>query len=232
MVFHRDHSRSPRFRRSLQQLSAEAGLAKLIKTPFIPLVYNQWGQKCRNQNCFSLPLALRGVLLALSFAGASQAADLKKVTLQLDWLPTGYHGPIFLAQQKGYYRDAGIDLKIIDGQGTTAALQAVASGNADIVLANYARMIHSVSTGISLVAVGGLLQRLPDAIVSLQSAPITDPKQLEGTTIATSAADAASKLLPAFLQSAKVDAAKVTIVNTAFFRTGAGGACSVAVRRA
>lgn len=72
-----------------------------------------------------------------------------------------------------------------------------------------------MATGINLVAVGGLVQRLPDAIVSLQSAPITEPKQLEGSTIATSAADAASKLLPAFLQSAKVDASKVTIVNTA-----------------
>jgi NitT/TauT family transport system substrate-binding protein len=164
---------------------------------------------------FHFATGIACAFLALSFTGAGQAADLKQVTLQLDWLPTGYHGPIFLAQQKGYYRDAGIDLKIVDGQGTTAALQAVASGNADIVLANYARMIQSVATGLNLVAVGGLVQRLPDAIVSLKSAPITEPKQLEGTTIATSAADAASKLLPAFLQAAKVDASKVNIVNTA-----------------
>jgi NitT/TauT family transport system substrate-binding protein len=154
-------------------------------------------------------------LFALSAASVGQAADLKPVTLQLDWLPTGYHAPIFLALEKGYYRDAGIDLKIIDGQGTTSALQAVASGNADIVLANYATMLQSVASGMKLVAVGGLLQRLPDAIVSLKSAPIGEPKQLEGTIIATSAGDAASKLLPAFLIAAKVDAAKVKIVNTA-----------------
>lgn len=88
-----------------------------------------------------LTAGIAGLFLSLSSLTATHAADVKQVTLQLDWLPTGYHGPIFLALQKGYYRDAGIDLKIIDGQGTGPALQAAASGNADIVLANYARMI-------------------------------------------------------------------------------------------
>jgi NitT/TauT family transport system substrate-binding protein len=165
---------------------------------------------CRN-------FAVGGLSAAIiaSVAASASAADLKTVRLQLDWLPTGYHAPIFLALEKGYYKDAGIDLKIIDGQGTNAALQAAASGNADIVLANYATMIQSVASGMDLLAVGGLIQRLPDAIVSLASDPINDPKQLEGTTIATTPGDAAAKLLPAFLQAAKVDASKVTVLSTA-----------------
>jgi NitT/TauT family transport system substrate-binding protein len=158
-------------------------------------------------------------VFAASIAASASAADLTTVRLQLDWLPTGYHAPIFLALEKGYYRDAGIDLQIIDGQGTNSALQAAASGNADIVLANYATMIQSVASGMDLLAVGGLIQRLPDAIVSLASDPITEPKQLEGTTIATTPGDAAAKLLPAFLQAAKVDASKVNVLSTAAGQT-------------
>lgn len=169
--------------------------------------------------CRFLAAAVMPALLATSLATGASAAELKKLSLQLDWLPTGYHAPIFLALHKGYYKDAGIDLKIIDGQGTNAALQAAASGNADIVLANYATMIQSVSTGMDLLAVGGLIQRLPDAIVSLASAPITDPKQLEGTTMATTPGDAATKLLPAFLDAAKVDPSKVKQLSLAAGQT-------------
>jgi NitT/TauT family transport system substrate-binding protein len=165
--------------------------------------------------CRLLVATVLSALLATSLVSGAAAAELTKLRLQLDWLPSGYHAPIFLALQKGYYKDAGIDLQIIDGQGTNNALQAAASGNADIVLANYATMIQSVSTGMDLLAVGGLIQRLPDAIVSLASHPINVPKDLEGTTIATTPGDAAAKLLPAFLEAAKVDASKVTVISTA-----------------
>ena len=151
----------------------------------------------------------------LAVAGPSQAKDAKAITLQLDWLPSGYHAPIFLAQEKGYYKDAGITLTIVDGQGTNSALQAAASGNADIVLANYSTMVQSIANGMKLVGIGGLIQRLPDAIVSLASAPINSPKEMEGTIVTTTPESAGSKLLPAFMAAAGVDASKVTVLNTA-----------------
>ncbi len=52
--------------------------------------------------CLKLVAGAVSAMLAFSIAGTGQAEDLKSLTLQLDWLPTGYHAPIFLSLQKGY----------------------------------------------------------------------------------------------------------------------------------
>ena len=65
---------------------------------------------------------LRGlaVLIALVLVGTGCGEDsgrspagLKRVTLVLDWTPNTNHGGIYLAQAKGWYRDAGLDVRII-----------------------------------------------------------------------------------------------------------------------
>lgn len=158
-------------------------------------------------------LAASAVLALGAGVGAAGADD--QVSMRLDWLPSGYHAPIFLAVERGYYKDAGIDLTIQDGQGTNAALQAVIGGQDTFVIGNYSTMAQSIASGMELVGVAGLIQRLPDSIVSLESDPITTPKDMEGKTIATPPDSAGSKLLPAFMASAGVDASKVTVMNIA-----------------
>ncbi|MBP1849201.1 ABC transporter substrate-binding protein [Rhizobium halophytocola] len=155
-------------------------------------------------------LLTAGALAGLS-AQASFAADALK--LKLDWLPSGYHAPIFYGVEKGYYKEAGIDLTIEDGQGTNPALQAAAAGNADIVMANYSTMIQSVAAGMDLVGVAGLIQKLPDSLISLKDNPLKSPKDLEGKTIAITPDSASAKLFDAYMAAAGVDASKVTKIN-------------------
>ncbi|RDE09555.1 ABC transporter substrate-binding protein [Pelagibacterium lacus] len=165
----------------------------------------------------AVAFALAGLasVAALGSAGFANAQELERLSLRLDWLPSGYHAPIFLAIDKGYYREAGIDLTLEDGQGSNAALQAVAAGTNDVVIANYTTMLQSIAQGMDLIAIGGLIQRLPDSIVSLERNPVLTPQDLEGRTVSTPPDSAASKLFPAFLDAAGVDASKVNILNTA-----------------
>src|SRR6267154_4992788 len=90
----------------------------------------------RAGHLFSAGLAVVAVAIGTSLA-ASAADDL---SLRLDYLPQGYHAPLFYGVAKGYYAEQGINLKIADGKGSNASLQAVAAGNNTIVLANYATM--------------------------------------------------------------------------------------------
>jgi len=156
----------------------------------------------------------RAAVLAMAL-GLLAATPLhaEPVSLRLDWLPSGYHAPIFLALQKGYYKDVGIELTIADGKGTNPALQSVTAGNDMIVLANYSTMIQSVATGMPLMAIGGLVQRTPDSIISLKDHPIARPEDLLGKTIVVPPDSAASKLFAAFLVAAKLDASKIKILN-------------------
>ena len=72
--------------------------------------------------------ALLGVSLSSS-AGAGSSADLKKVTLRLDFLIRGHHSGFYVALAKGWYKDAGLDVSIAEGTGSAATAQSVAAGN-------------------------------------------------------------------------------------------------------
>ncbi len=152
--------------------------------------------------------------LMIATVPAQAQSTLQTVNLRLDWLPSGYHAPLFLALAKDYYKQQGIDLQIADGKGTNPALQAVAAGNDMIVLANHSTMIQSIAKGMPVMAVGGLIQRLPDSVISLKGSGIKTPKDLEGRVMAIPPASAAFKLFPAFAAAARIDTGKIKIVQT------------------
>ena len=70
-----------------------------------------------------------GLLLT---AGAAGAAD--KVTLQLKWVTQAQFAGYFVAQEKGYYEDAGLDVTIKPGGPDIAPPQVIAGGGADVVI--------------------------------------------------------------------------------------------------
>src|SRR5690348_9855764 len=75
-------------------------------------------------NAFALAL-----LLAVgSLAGAARAETPDAATLRLDWTALGYHAPFVLAQQRGYYKDQRLDLKILEGKGSSTGIELVANG--------------------------------------------------------------------------------------------------------
>ncbi len=143
----------------------------------------------------------------------ASAQTLEPATLRLDWLASGYHAPFFLALERGYYRDQGIDLQILDGKGSTTTIQVVASGSETFGAANLTTMALGVAKGMPLVAVAGLIQKSPDSIISLADSGIKSPKDIVGRRggfVATSASD---RLFPAFAKAAGIDGRKVNRIQ-------------------
>jgi NitT/TauT family transport system substrate-binding protein len=149
------------------------------------------------------------VLISLLRPAFAQAT-LEPATLRLDWLASGYHIPFFLALERGYYREQGIDLQIADGKGSTTTLQVVASGSDTFGAANLSTTALGIARGIPVVAVAGLIQKSPDSVISLAGAGISSPKDMEGKRggfVPTSASD---RIFPAFAKAAGVDLQKIT----------------------
>jgi NitT/TauT family transport system substrate-binding protein len=149
------------------------------------------------------------VLVSLPHLAFAQAS-LEPATLRLDWLASGYHVPFFLALERGYYREQGIDLQIADGKGSTTTLQVVASGSDTFGAANLSTTALGIARGIPVVAVAGLIQKSPDSVISLAGAGISSPKDMEGKRggfVPTSASD---RIFPAFAKAAGVDLQKIT----------------------
>ena len=67
---------------------------------------------------------------------AAPPPGLTKLTFSLDFIPLGRHAPWYAAIGAGYFRQAGLDVTIIPAQGTAQALQSVASGVAELGLAD------------------------------------------------------------------------------------------------
>jgi len=83
------------------------------------------------------------------------------------------------------------------------------------VISNYATMAQSTTQGMPVIAIGALIQRLPDAIISLEGSGIKAPKDLEGRAGSIPATSAVYKLFPAFAAATGIDIKKVKMVQIA-----------------
>ncbi len=112
-------------------------------------------------------VALIGLTLALAgcggAAGTPQAtppsgeAALTPVTFMLDWVPNTNHTGIFVAQQKGYFEEAGLAVNIVQ-PGEVYAEQAVASGAADFGISFQEQITLARADGVPLVSIAAIIQ--------------------------------------------------------------------------
>lgn len=135
---------------------------------------------------FALALAALAALAlgACSDAGgdAEVAGDtLTPVTLMLNWTPNNHHAGIYIAQANGWYREAGIDLTIVE-PAAAGADQVVASGGADFGISQAESILPARAAGARVVSIATLLPHNDSSMMALASSGITRPKDFEGKT--------------------------------------------------
>ncbi len=138
---------------------------------------------------------------------------LKKVTLLLDWVFQGPNAGFLVAQEKGFYKQAGLDAEIGPGKGSGSTSQLVASKNAQFGFADGFVVGLSVSKGMAIRNVGSIYRGNPTAVIVLDESDIKSPKDLEGRNIAIAPGGTQFQQWPAFQRGAKLDPSKITVVN-------------------
>jgi NitT/TauT family transport system substrate-binding protein len=120
---------------------------------------------------------------AALFAQSAQAED--DVTIQLDWVVRGDHAIFFVARDKGYFKENGINVTAIrKGTGTPDALRLVANGNADFGFGDLPTLAVSRSQGLPVVALAATNQQSPLAMISLKKTKeLKSPADLKGMNI-------------------------------------------------
>ena len=142
----------------------------------------------------------RWILAALCLLWAEHAMAEDKASFRLNWLIYGFHTPFYLGVEKGFYHAQGIDLTIGEGQGSGRAVQIVAAGSDTFGLADGASIINGATKGAPVVAVMGIMDSSPYAIVVRADAGISDLKGLVGKTIAATTGEAGLVMFPAILK--------------------------------
>lgn len=112
--------------------------------------------------------------------------SLEQITLVLDWTPNTNHTGIFVARDKGYFKEQGLDVKIVQAP-EDGAETLTASGNADFGISFQDSIAPAFAQDepLPVTAVAGILQHNTSGLVSLKDKNIDKPKALEGKTYAT-----------------------------------------------
>lgn len=105
------------------------------------------------------------------------------VTLALDWTPNTNHTGIYVAQQLGYFKAAGIDLTIVP-YGSTAPETLVSTHKADFGISYQDGLTEAAATGGDITSVFAITQKTDVVIGVRADSGITSPKQLDGKTYA------------------------------------------------
>jgi NitT/TauT family transport system substrate-binding protein len=137
-------------------------------------------------------------LLGLLGNGA-HAAD--RVTVQLDWLIRGSHAMVFVANQKNYFKEQGIEIAAVrTGTSSSDALGLVGAGSADFGFADLPTLVVSREQGVPAVALVAVNQRSPLAMIALaRRKNLKSPKDLQGLDIGVQPAGSTYVFLKAFL---------------------------------
>jgi NitT/TauT family transport system substrate-binding protein len=138
---------------------------------------------------------------------------LRNVSMRLDWVFQGPNAGFMVAHEKGFYKDAGLNVEIGPGKGSGSTAQLVASKATQLGFADGFVVGNSVSKGLNIRAVGGVYRRNPTAVTVLADSGINSPKDLEGKTIAITPGSAQFQQWPAFVKGCKLDAAKIRVVS-------------------
>jgi ABC-type nitrate/sulfonate/bicarbonate transport system substrate-binding protein len=133
-------------------------------------------------------LAVAACLVAGCAAGsrspsAATPAEPTTVRLALDWTPNTNHTGFFVAKSKGWYADAGIDLRILP-YASVVPETLLAAHQAECGISFQDAMTFAVASGADIVSVMAILQKTASAIGVLADGPIERPRDLDGKTYA------------------------------------------------
>jgi NitT/TauT family transport system substrate-binding protein len=127
-----------------------------------------------------LSTTLAAALLSIG-AVAAHAAD--KVTIHLKWLPQAQFAGYYVAQSKGYYKDAGLDVTIKPGGPDIAPTQVIAGKQADIVVDWMPSALAAREAGVPLVNVAQVFNQSGLMLTCKKSSGVSTPKDLKGKTL-------------------------------------------------
>ncbi|HTP81530.1 MAG TPA: ABC transporter substrate-binding protein [Alphaproteobacteria bacterium] len=161
---------------------------------------------------------------------ALRAAEAEKITVRLDWVTWGGHSPFYLALKKGWYKDAGLDVTIEEGNGSVTTIQLVNSGNFDVGHANLAAMMQAKVKGLSVRAIAGFVRKNDVGVLVPVDSPWKTPKDLAGKKLLYTAGSLEAPFIDKFLASGGLTRQQVELVsvdaaskNTLFVKGAADG---------
>ena len=162
-----------------------------------------------------LKAGIKSALVAgMMMAGTiAPAAATDKITLLLDWFVNPDHGPIIIAEEKGYFKDAGLDVEVIAPADPADPPKLVAAGRAELAISYQPQLHLQVAEGLPLVRVGTLVATPLNCLLVLADGPVKSIADLRGGKVGFSVAGVEEALLTTILERNGVGLDEIDLVN-------------------
>ena len=154
-------------------------------------------------------------LISAALIGSpAQATD--KMTVLLDWFVNPDHAPLIVAREKGYFKEAGLDVELIAPADPNDPPKLVAAGKADIAVSYQPQLHVQVEAGLPLVRIGTVVATPLNSLVVLKDGPIKSIADLKGKKIGYSIGGFEDAILGVMLSKAGLGLEDVTLINVNF----------------
>lgn len=162
---------------------------------------------------FGKSLVAAGFAAGLSLAAGFAAAADTPVTFQLNWMAGGPNAGFASALAQGYYKDAGLDVTIVQGNGSANTVQLVASGRAYLAYADAVPVTQLIAKGAQMKVVSTVYQSNPSAVMALKKTGIKSPKDLAGKKVGVPSASSQTTMLALFFKANSLKESDVNMVD-------------------
>jgi NitT/TauT family transport system substrate-binding protein len=144
------------------------------------------------------------VALGMASCGAmAQAPEKTKITIAVGGKNLFYYLPLTIAEKRGFFKDEGLDVEIVDFPGGARALQAMVGGSADIVSGAYEHTINMQAKGINIVGIA-LEGRYSGIVLGVHKSKVAQyksPKDMKGWKIGVTAPGSSTNMMVSSLLS-------------------------------
>ncbi|WP_164857265.1 ABC transporter substrate-binding protein [Sphingomonas crocodyli] len=155
--------------------------------------------------------------LGLAACGGSKPVQTKDgltpVSVRVEWLLSSYHAPFFLGIDKGFYKDAGIELTVNEGRGSVQAAQLVGSGQDQFGFGSVDAIMRGAGAGMPLMSVANIMPVMGQAVYVRTASPIQKLQDLKGKSIAITPGGANDSLVPLLLGNVGLKPGDVKLVS-------------------
>lgn len=157
--------------------------------------------------------AAASMLLTACGKEKSEDASLKKVTVILDWTANTNHTGLYVAKEKGYYKEAGLDVEIVE-PAEGSSLQLVAAGKGDFAISYQEDFTYALTadTKLPLKAIAAIIQHNTSGYSSPKAKGIKTVKDFEGKVYGGYGGPSENAILETVMKEAGADPSKYTSV--------------------
>ncbi|WP_312470882.1 ABC transporter substrate-binding protein [Neobacillus sp.] len=138
---------------------------------------------------------------------------LEKVSLMLDWYPNAVHSFLFVAKEKGYFKEQGLDVDIQMPADTNDPLRLVAANKVDMAISYQPEVLVARGEQIPVQSFAALVRHPLNQLMVAANSPIQSPKDLEGKTIGYPTIPLDEAIIHTMMKSDGGDAEKVKMVD-------------------